>query len=97
MAWNFLWGWYGQGKRVQARFIWSNITKTSCHWEQADSPDEVKTGETNWVLDMTRVAGGGSERFTQKCYRTTNYSERTTSEIMVVPCSLLVIQLGGTR
>jgi hypothetical protein len=44
-----------KGKRVRARFIWSNITPTSCHWEQADSPDEGKTGETNWVQDITRV------------------------------------------
>jgi hypothetical protein len=43
------------GKRVRARFIWSNITPTSCHWEQADSPDEGKTWETNWVQDITRV------------------------------------------
>jgi len=44
-----------KGKRVRARFIWSNITPTSCHWEQADSPDEGKTWETNWVQDITRV------------------------------------------
>jgi len=43
------------GKRVRARFIWSNITPTSCHWEQAASPDEGKTWETNWVQDITRV------------------------------------------
>jgi hypothetical protein len=44
-----------KGKRVRARFIWSNITPTSGHWEQADSPDEGKTWETNWVQDITRV------------------------------------------
>jgi hypothetical protein len=44
-----------KGKRVRARFIWSNITPTSCHWEQAASPDEGKTWETNWVQDVTRV------------------------------------------
>jgi hypothetical protein len=43
------------GKRVRARFIWSNITPTTCHWEQAASPDEGKTWETNWVQDITRV------------------------------------------
>ena len=43
-----------KGKRVRARFIWSNISTTSCHWEQADSPDEGKTWETNWVQDITR-------------------------------------------
>jgi hypothetical protein len=44
-----------KGKRVRARFIWSKISTTSCHWEQADSPDEGKTWETNWVQDITRV------------------------------------------
>ena len=44
-----------KGKRVRARFIWSNITPTSGHWEQADSPDEGKTWETNWVQDIQRV------------------------------------------
>jgi hypothetical protein len=44
-----------KGKRVRARFLWSNITRTSGHWEQADSPDGGKTWETNWVQDITRV------------------------------------------
>jgi hypothetical protein len=44
-----------KGKQVRARFLWSNITPTSGHWEQADSPDEGKTWETNWVQDITRV------------------------------------------
>ena len=44
-----------RGKRVRSRFIWSNVTRTSGHWEQADSPDEGKTWETNWIQDITRV------------------------------------------
>jgi len=28
---------------------------TSCHWEQAFSPDGGKTWETNWVQDLNRV------------------------------------------
>jgi hypothetical protein len=43
-----------KGKQVRARFIWSNMTATSGHWEQADSPDGGKTWETNWVQDITR-------------------------------------------
>ena len=43
------------GKQVLARFIWSDITSTSCHWEQAYSPDGGKTWETNWVQDIRRV------------------------------------------
>ena len=43
------------GRPVRVRFIWSRITPTSCHWEQAFSPDGGKTWETNWVQDITRV------------------------------------------
>jgi hypothetical protein len=43
------------GKPVRARFIWSDITPTSCHWEQAYSPDGGQTWETNWVQDIRRT------------------------------------------
>jgi len=43
------------GKPVRARFLWSKITPTTCHWEQAYSPDEGKTWETNWVQDIERA------------------------------------------
>jgi len=43
------------GKPVRIRFIWSKITSTTCHWEQAYSPDGGKTWETNWVQDIVRV------------------------------------------
>src|ERR1700684_1175214 len=43
------------GKPVRARFLWSDITPTSGHWEQAYSPDGGKTWETNWVQDIIRV------------------------------------------
>jgi hypothetical protein len=41
-------------KRIRVRFIWSKITATSCHWEQAFSPDGGKSWETNWEMDFTR-------------------------------------------
>ncbi len=43
-----------EGKQIFSRFIWSNITPTSCRWEQAFSPDGGKTWETNWIADFTR-------------------------------------------
>jgi len=43
------------GKPIRIRFIWSQITPTSCHWEQAYSPDGGKTWETNWIQDLKRV------------------------------------------
>jgi len=44
---------YG-GKHILSRFIWSEITPTSCRWEQAFSPDGGRTWETNWMMDFVR-------------------------------------------
>lgn len=44
-----------RGKPVRVRFIWSKITKTTAHWEQAYSADDGKTWEVNWIMDFTRV------------------------------------------
>jgi hypothetical protein len=42
-------------KHVYSRFIWSEISETSCRWEQALSADGGKTWETNWVMEFTRL------------------------------------------
>jgi len=42
------------GKRIFSRFIWSDITDTSCRWEQAFSADGGTTWETNWVMEFVR-------------------------------------------
>src|SRR5678816_1623951 len=44
-----------RGKPIRVRFTWSNMTRTSAHWEQAFSPDGGKTWETNWVTDFKRA------------------------------------------
>ncbi len=41
-------------KPIRVRFIWSRITPTSCHWEQAFSPDGGKSWETNWEMNFER-------------------------------------------
>lgn len=41
-------------QHIFSRFIWSDITPTSCHWEQAFSVDGGQTWETNWTMDMVR-------------------------------------------
>jgi hypothetical protein len=45
-----------EGRSIFSRFIWSQITPTSCRWEQAFSADGGKTWETNWEMEFTRVA-----------------------------------------
>jgi hypothetical protein len=44
------------GKAIRVRFIWSQITSTSAHWEQAYSSDSGRTWETNWIMDFRRTS-----------------------------------------
>lgn len=44
------------GRAILVRFVISAITATSCHFEQAFSPDGGKTWEVNWIADDTRIA-----------------------------------------
>jgi hypothetical protein len=50
---------YGQetldGRAIYVRFVISDITKDSCHFEQAFSEDGGKTWEVNWIATDTRV------------------------------------------
>ena len=45
-----------QGRTIFVRYVWSNITANSAHFEQSFSEDGGKTWETNWVTDQTRVS-----------------------------------------
>jgi len=44
------------GRATLVRFIWSNITPHSAHFEQSFSDDGGKTWEVNWITDQTRVS-----------------------------------------
>ena len=44
------------GQKITSRFLWTNITRTSCRWEQSFSTDGGKTWEVNWVMESTRTA-----------------------------------------
>ena len=44
-----------KGRSVYVRFIWSDITPNSAHFEQSFSNDGGKTWEVNWITDQTRV------------------------------------------
>jgi len=43
------------GKPIRVRYLWSGITPTTAHWEQAFSADGGQTWETNWHMESTRV------------------------------------------
>jgi hypothetical protein len=45
-----------QGKPILVRYVWSEMTPTSAHFEQAFSDDWGKTWEVNWITDQTRVS-----------------------------------------
>ena len=43
------------GRAIFVRFVISDITPTSCHFEQAFSDDGGKSWEVNWIATDTRV------------------------------------------
>jgi len=45
------------GKSILIRFVWSNTTTITPHFEQSFSDDGGKTWEVNWITDQTRVRG----------------------------------------
>jgi hypothetical protein len=45
------------GRAVLVRFVISQVSPDSCHFEQAFSADGGKTWEINWIADDSRVSG----------------------------------------
>ena len=45
-----------KGRMILVRYIWSDITANSAHFEQSYSDDGGKTWEVNWVTDQTRIS-----------------------------------------
>jgi len=43
------------GRMIFVRYIWSNITANTAHFEQSFSDDGGKSWEVNWITDQTRV------------------------------------------
>jgi len=50
-----------EGRSIYVRYLWSDITPTSCRWEQAFSADGGKSWETNWIMEFTRAPSQAAE------------------------------------
>jgi hypothetical protein len=44
-----------EGRSILVRYVWYNITRTSCDFEQSFSDDIGKTWEPNWTTHLTRI------------------------------------------
>ena len=44
-----------EGRPILVRFVWSDMTATTCRWEQAFSTDDGATWEVNWIMESTRI------------------------------------------
>ena len=49
------------GRAILVRFVISDITSSSCRFEQSFSEDEGKTWEVNWIATDTRVNDGSDK------------------------------------
>ena len=54
------------GKVILIRFIWSNTSTNTPHFEQSFSTDGGKTWEVNWITDQTRVSEGSEKASGQR-------------------------------
>ncbi len=45
-----------EGRPITVSYVWSGITETTAHWEQAFSTDCGLTWEVNWIADFQRIA-----------------------------------------
>jgi hypothetical protein len=50
----YCWDTYN-GRYILDRYVWSDITTNTAHFEQSYSDDGGKTWEANWITDQTRV------------------------------------------
>jgi hypothetical protein len=49
------------GRSIRVRFVISEITAASCHFEQAFSEDGGKSWQVNWIATDTRIAGASDK------------------------------------
>lgn len=51
------------GRAIFVRYVWSQITPNSAHFEQSFSDDGGKSWEVNWITDQTRVAPESAQSY----------------------------------
>jgi hypothetical protein len=44
-----------KGRMILVRYVWSQMSRTSAHFEQSFSDDWGKTWEVNWISDQVRI------------------------------------------
>ncbi|WP_338864760.1 hypothetical protein [Myxococcus stipitatus] len=44
-----------EGRSIRVRFTWTRLGQDTARWEQAFSPDNGESWETNWVMDFSRL------------------------------------------
>jgi len=44
------------GRALKVRFDWKDITPLSARWEQSFSFDDGQSFETNWIMELDRIA-----------------------------------------
>lgn len=44
------------GRLLTVRFDWKDVSASSARWEQAFSFDGGRSFETNWIMELTRIA-----------------------------------------
>jgi hypothetical protein len=70
------------GRAILVRNVWSDITPTSCRFEQAFSNDGGKSWEVNWIAVDTRVSGDSSGRAARTDARDSSPPSRTDRETL---------------
>jgi hypothetical protein len=67
------------GRIILVRFVWSEISADSAHFEQSFSDDGGKTWEVNWITDQTRTSEQPDEARTRSSAPQTNSQTATTA------------------
>ncbi len=76
---------FWNGRSVYVRFIWSNITPTSAHFEQSFSVDGGKTWEVNWITDQTRTGDEPSWNQPQDNRPSSSSSDKSAASMIPLP------------